>query len=355
MKQSKDYFWASYLDLMTSLFAVMLVLFVLSYRMFLDKSEDTERKNRNLEAEKVKLEAEIAKSKLVLKIQNALQLFANADYFKLDNCNRTMLKTNELLFNSNDDKIIETHKLSLENAGRELKRKIDTIVSLDKSVEYVIFIEGTAAKNLNTGGGEGDADFAFNLSYRRSLALLDLWKSIGVITAEKTPSNIHRNRYLLSGQEVLVAGSGYFGYCPDAKEDNNKRFVVQIIPKFKGEQTKNAGSLVGKVRVPSKAETQSTNERNENVEETEKIDLQVFERLYRSTKGEGISITISAIKQNGEFTYTLGGLKQGTATGTINYPQIDFGGELGSGTMQNEKYRCILKLKNYEFTSLKTK
>lgn len=353
MKQSKDYFWVSYLDLMTSLFAVMLVLFVLSYKMFLDKNVKNEDEIAKLAEQKARLEAQIAKSQLVLNIQNALLLFENADYFKLDNCNRTMLKTNGDLFNSQGDKIIEKHIPSLESAGRELKRKIDTIVSLDKNVEYVIFIEGTAALNLNTGN-KGDSVDIFNLSYRRSLALLDLWRNVGIINTEKTPSNNNRYRYLLSGQEVLVAGSGYFGYCPDSNEDNNKRFVVQIIPKFKGEQTKNVGALVDKIGVPPKSDSLPTDEKKGSIKKIEKIDLQIFKREYRSKNGEGISITISTIKPNGEFTYTLSGLKYGTSTGTINYPNIAFGKEhkeLGKGIIKAEQYRCILKLDNYEFIS----
>ena len=43
----KDFFWPSYVDLMTALFLVMLVLFVLSYKRFQDK----QRTNENLIAE----------------------------------------------------------------------------------------------------------------------------------------------------------------------------------------------------------------------------------------------------------------------------------------------------------------
>jgi hypothetical protein len=350
MKQSKDYFWASYLDLMTSLFAVMLVLFVLSYKMFLDKNKHNESELKDLAAQKAKLEAQIAKSKLVVKIENALLLFANANYFKLDNCNRTTLKTNENLFLSNEDKIIEKHKPSLENAGRELKQKIDTIISLDKSVEYVIFIEGTAALNLNTGN-KGDSVDIFNLSYRRSLALLDLWRNVGIITTEKTPSNNNRYRYLLSGQEVLVAGSGYFGYCPDSNEDNNKRFVVQIIPKFKGEQTENAGALKNTIKVIEKP----TEIELEKVEpaKSDKIDLQVLK--IRFSNEDATQITITNIEENGKFNYVLSGKKQGKFrekfSGIINFPNIDFGTELGIGTIIIKKHQYILKLKNDEFTA----
>ena len=36
-QQSSDFFWPSYVDLMTSLFVVMLVLFVYSFKLFKDR------------------------------------------------------------------------------------------------------------------------------------------------------------------------------------------------------------------------------------------------------------------------------------------------------------------------------
>ena len=41
MKESKDFFWPSYVDLMTALFLTMLVMFVLSYKLFQRQAGDT--------------------------------------------------------------------------------------------------------------------------------------------------------------------------------------------------------------------------------------------------------------------------------------------------------------------------
>ena len=43
MKESKDFFWPSYVDLMTALFLIMLVLFVLGFKRSNDKQRDNER------------------------------------------------------------------------------------------------------------------------------------------------------------------------------------------------------------------------------------------------------------------------------------------------------------------------
>ena len=42
MKESKDFFWPSYVDLMTALFLTMLVMFVLSFKLFKDKQRDND-------------------------------------------------------------------------------------------------------------------------------------------------------------------------------------------------------------------------------------------------------------------------------------------------------------------------
>ena len=42
MKENRDFFWPSYVDLMTALFLIMLVLFVLGFKRSNDKQRDNE-------------------------------------------------------------------------------------------------------------------------------------------------------------------------------------------------------------------------------------------------------------------------------------------------------------------------
>ena len=58
----------------------------------------------------------------------------------------------------------------------------------------------------------------YELSYRRALALYNQWK--------------HLN-FRESNTEIIIAGSGFNGINRDKiVEDNNKRFIIQIIPKI---------------------------------------------------------------------------------------------------------------------------
>jgi hypothetical protein len=82
-------------------------------------------------------------------------------------------------------------------------------------------IEGTAAipyKDLIAKTFNPDNKNMYLLSYRRALALYERWKHLNLRD---------------SNTEVIIAGSGFNGINRDTKnEDNNKRFVIQIIPKI---------------------------------------------------------------------------------------------------------------------------
>ena len=50
-KENRDFFWPSYVDLMTVLFLIMLVLFVLSFKLFKDKDSENRRNIALLQVE----------------------------------------------------------------------------------------------------------------------------------------------------------------------------------------------------------------------------------------------------------------------------------------------------------------
>jgi len=70
----RDFFWPSYVDLMTALFLVMLVLFVLSYKRFQDK-------NASLEQAKARLEVQLQEKKKIDEIRAALKRLEDPRYF----------------------------------------------------------------------------------------------------------------------------------------------------------------------------------------------------------------------------------------------------------------------------------
>ena len=87
---------------------------------------------------------------------------------------------------------------------------------------YQLVIEGTAAikwEQKANGTYNADNQEMYWLSYRRALALYNRWKAQG----------LDLRKY---NTEIIIAGSGFNGINRDNRvEDNNKRFIIQIIPK----------------------------------------------------------------------------------------------------------------------------
>ncbi|MGV3502823.1 MAG: hypothetical protein ACO1O1_03900 [Adhaeribacter sp.] len=206
MKGNKDFFWPSYVDLMTSLFIVMLVLFVLSYKMFQDNED--------------KLKVQLEQLRKIQEIEAALKGL-EGKYFRFDPVNKRHELKVQTRFAPNSWVIREADKDSLFQAGLTLKRLIDQIPD-DQGVKYLVIIEGMAARDLsNPNYHRLRRDYGYQLSYNRALALLNLWEARDIHFDEK--------RF-----EILLAGSGFYGTgrYSGAREYDNKRFLIQIIPKI---------------------------------------------------------------------------------------------------------------------------
>jgi outer membrane protein OmpA-like peptidoglycan-associated protein len=100
------------------------------------------------------------------------------------------------------------------------------VLSNNKStsdISYLLIIEGHAQRSIynHVPNWMSDPDRGYELSYQRALALKNYWNEIGY------DFNSFYNC------EILVVGSGYFGKSRDIDEKKNKRFTIQITPKFK--------------------------------------------------------------------------------------------------------------------------
>lgn len=222
-KKRENFFWISYSDLMTSLFFIMLVLFVLS-SAGLYMSEQATREQLN------KIE----------EIQQAVNRLPK-QYFTEDSINRRWTLREEFTphFASMDATIPDTDTLQLINVGKSLKSVVDSLNMLKASreyagmdVKYMVVIEGMAS----------NIAYRYNddLSYQRALAVYYLWKRNDV-------------DFENSDCEVQVSGSGTRGIRPYNKdyyyavknewnnpedyynleeEEKNQCIIIQIIPKI---------------------------------------------------------------------------------------------------------------------------
>ena len=199
-KESKSFFWASYADLMTSLFFVMLVLFILVIVLLHKRMEATE--TQLLEIKKVE--------------QSTKDL--SRDYFQYRPDYKKYVLTIQVRYpagKSDLKDMITTDKdaqlRQLAAAGCEIR---DFLKNHNEN-QYILIIEGQASKD----------NFLYNyeLSYQRALGLMRFWIEDSNITFG-------------NNCEILISGSGdgkldTHSMRETNNEKENQRFLIHILPK----------------------------------------------------------------------------------------------------------------------------
>lgn len=206
-RKPESFFWTSYSDLMTSMFFVMLVLFVLTVALLQNKMIQTEK-------EKEHLEALIAKGE---QIEKSIEKIDNRYFDYNDTYKRHTLKNVRASFrtgSSDINDISAEDRATLESAGKAIQEMLVTAKDSIPEARYLVIIEGQSSK-------DGYA-YNYELSYSRALSLVKFWSSKN-ITFDDLPC------------EVIISGSGQssqFRELPDIPGNkDNQRFVIHIIPK----------------------------------------------------------------------------------------------------------------------------
>ena len=215
----KDSFWLSYSDLMTSLFFIMLVLFVVCIGKMKYDNAALENERNQANAEKEQLERilqldvqfeELSKSSALQYIEEK-KMFVAKDFIGIE------------IFNPLDDTIKPEYIATVDAVGQSLQEVVKRLHEKNPDLNFQLVIEGNAAipwQQLQNHSYNPDNVWMYELSYHRALALYRRWLSKG----------IDLRKY---NTEVIIAGSGFNGINRDNKvEENNKRFVIQIIPKI---------------------------------------------------------------------------------------------------------------------------
>jgi len=232
-KKREHYFWISYSDLMTSLFFIMLVLYVISFVLW--------------ERAKGKIEVAAKKYKIIENVENNMEpLKKDTLLFKYDEKYHRYQLAFDVYFRSGKYKI---NKYSLKNYQKtkekieETSRKLNLIIGKIekqkkdsaekyKNVSYLVVVSGSAS-NLP----RNIADSNYILSFKRAYNLYKFWKdSLGIDFYNKKYDNLID--FQISGNGI--GGVGRFPRNPAnnyATERKNQRFLINIIPKI-GEITR---------------------------------------------------------------------------------------------------------------------
>lgn len=194
--KKESYFWTSFSDLMTSLFFVMLVLFVLTIALLHKRMEATQM--------------QIDKIKEIEEATNRIDT-TYFDYRKEYKKHILKIQANFDVDRFTEDDLDESVKKDLEEAGLSIKKSIASINEKYSNIQYLLIIEGQASKD------HASDNHNYELSYKRALTLKRIWDRKGIDFGNNC--------------EVLISGSGTGGTMREHEEELNQRFLIHIVPK----------------------------------------------------------------------------------------------------------------------------
>ena len=200
--ESNNIFWISYSDLMTSLFFVMLVLFVVSISYIQYKTKAT-----------------IEQANKIKELQTAVQKLPQ-DYFEYQPQYKRFKLKEQIQFGLRESVIDPKYNKYLIDVGMSINNLIDSLHSNEKyknfDIKYLVVIEGMASNFKYSRN--------FELSYERALSLYVLWKN------EFKDKIIFNPNYC----EIQIAGSGIDGIREYSGKDEykNQQFLIHIVPKI---------------------------------------------------------------------------------------------------------------------------
>ncbi|MDR2473587.1 MAG: hypothetical protein LBD53_08545 [Tannerella sp.] len=219
--KKESFFWTSYSDLMTSLFFVMMVLFVLVIVLLHNKISEqaqlsTENKNltQQIDSLRVTIDTMVVKLEEFEKMEEIKTSLNNIDstYFAYNAEHKKhvlKIQVNFPIGQSRMNTIDQNTRQRLKQAGQAIKTQIDSITRTTSNIQYLLIIEGQASRDNYL--------YNYELSYARALALNRFWQNSGINFGENC--------------EVLISGSGTGGSMREPIESRNQRFLIHLIPK----------------------------------------------------------------------------------------------------------------------------
>lgn len=214
-------FWLSYADLMTSLFFIMLVLFIVSYVRMSIQMGELRTSQENIKATSDSIKIANARLEQIVQLKDQFKELDKSKTLQYDSVKKAFMAP-ELegieIFKPEETEIKPEYKQLVDKVGGDLNKLLETLHKKNPDFSFLLVIEGTSA---NDGHMDKDRDYNYKLSFERSLALYKEWTN---------ELHLDLRKY---NTELLLAGSGLNGKNRDLKhEPNNKRFVIQIIPKI---------------------------------------------------------------------------------------------------------------------------
>ena len=207
---NKSFFWASYADLMTSLFFVMLTLFIVVIVALNNARKDAIEQSEELQA-KIDKADELYDATRELDTNHSEYFQYYPEYKK----HKLGVAVNFPLSSASMENVPKETKDDLIKTGNILSNFINKAIKSNPQIQYLLIIEGQASRD--------NSIYNYELSYQRALSLKKFWEENGVVFNDENC-------------EVLICGSGDgrlsgTGLMREKTEKLNQRFLIHILPK----------------------------------------------------------------------------------------------------------------------------
>ena len=253
MKRS-NLFWISFSDLLTSLFFVMLVLYIISFVLYQKSKDELNSKISQLEdlikvheavqdslhkqdstirvlAEKYQIIQSVENNLEPLKKEEGLFIY-EPEYKRYRLSFEVQFDTNKFLIQEGDLINYQNTVQRLDTVGQQLKEIVD-ILELQKkenekfkNISYLIVVSGSASDLP-----KDNTDNNYTLSYLRAYHLYKYWKEKEIDF--DNPKYHDLIEFQIAGNGI--GGIGRFHRDPESgfiSEKKNQRFLINIIPKI---------------------------------------------------------------------------------------------------------------------------
>jgi outer membrane protein OmpA-like peptidoglycan-associated protein len=201
MVKKDNFFWIGYSDLMTSLFFIMLVLFVVTIGYLQHQKNATEKQLKKIQ-----------------ELQTSVQQLPSG-YFEYQPQYKRFKLKKQIQFAVGKSEINPVYNQYLYSVGKSIAQLIENLKNEEKfkglDIKYLVVVEGMASRTKD------NFKYNFELSYERALALYRLWQH----------QKITFNPNVC---EIQIAGSGTQGIreFSGVEESKNQQFLIHIIPKI---------------------------------------------------------------------------------------------------------------------------
>ena len=274
---NKSSFWPSYVDIMTTLFAIMLVLFCVTFTHFKITNGQLKRAQDSLNVYVRDYKELLSIYKIVENIDTAYFEFKKKyvkHIFKINVTYQTgEFRLDKLSADEKNPQEAQRLRDEIFRAGQVIKQTIENLQKkedLKQDIKYLVVIEGQASKD-----GYYVDEFKNNnvLSYQRAWKLTEFWKSRGIDFTQ------------MDKCELLISGSGEKGVPREQENERyNKRFLIHIVPVIGNLSRKNMVQTIGSDYSKEKEVQELQNETYANNNSRE------FSNVYEETLLENIKI-----------------------------------------------------------------